>query len=386
MSDCPRHTLPDVASESLSGEAHSDEDAGVATTRPQLMTAAAWAVIGLGLLTLIAALAVARVLLVPILMAFLLSLVFSPLVRWLRRRGIAEPLSALVIVIALLIGLVATTASLAMPVSDWLDNVPNIVREAEQKLRSVAGVATAMTEAGEQLEDAASGTVQDEDAPVEVVISEQGPLTTIALGAPIIVGQTVFVFILMFFILASGSLFYERLVSIMPTFGEKKRAIQIAYDIERDVSRYLLSITAINVGLGIAIGVALALLGMPNPVAFGLLAFMLNFVPFLGAIGGVVISFGVALIALPTAFDAFVVAGVYFALTSLEGQIVTPWLVGRQLQLNTVVILIAVAFWAWLWSVMGMIMAVPLLVCVHVLCRHIPPLKPFGQFLAGRQD
>ena len=96
------------------------------------------------------------------------------------------------------------------------------------------------------------------------------------------------------------------------------------------------------------------------------------------------ISFAVALVALPTAFDAFVVAAIYFALTSIEGQLVTPWLVGRQLRLNTVVILIAVAFWAWLWSVMGMIMAVPLLVCLRVLCRHIAPLQPLGEFLAGR--
>lgn len=190
----------------------------------------------------------------------------------------------------------------------------------------------------------------------------------------------------MFFILASGSLFYERLVRVMPTLKEKKKALKIAYDIERDVSRYLLAITAINAGLGLSIGTAMWFLGMPNPLAFGLLAFMLNFVPFLGAIGGVIISFGVALVALPTAFDAFTVGAAYFALTSIEGQLITPWLVGRHLRLNTVVILIAVAFWAWLWSIMGMIMAVPLLVCLRVFCKHVAPLRPFGEFLAGRDD
>ncbi|KIT17061.1 AI-2E family transporter [Jannaschia aquimarina] len=351
-----------------------------------LGTAVGWAIIVLAILAVLAALAVARVFVVPVIMAFLLALVFSPLCRWFRRRGVPEPVAALAIVLGLLAGLAATSFSLALPVSGWLEDAPGIAREAERKLRVLAGYAEAVSEAGRQIEEAAASGEGTEAAPVEVVIAEQGPLTTVALGAPLIVAQTVFVLILTFFILASGSLFYERLVRVMPTLTEKKRALQIAYDIERDVSRYLLSITVINAGLGLAVGLAMALLGMPSPLAFGLLAFALNFVPFLGAIGGVAISFAVALVTLPTAFDAFVVAAVYFALTSVEGQVVTPWLVGRRLRLNTVVILIAVAFWAWLWSVMGMIMAVPLLVCLRVLCQHVEPLRPFGEFLAGRED
>ncbi|MFQ6550275.1 AI-2E family transporter [Aestuariibius sp. 2305UL40-4] len=349
-------------------------------------TAVGWAIIGLAVLALLTALAIAQVFIVPVIMAFLLALVFSPLCRWSQRRGVPEPLSALVIVVGLLTALAATTLSLALPVTGWLEDAPSIAREAERKLRGLMGVAETVTDAGRQIEEAATAGDGAEGAPIEVVVAEEGPLTTIALGAPLVVAQTIFIMILTFFILASGSLFYERLVHVMPTMTEKKRALQIAYDIERDVSRYLLSITAINAGLGVAVGCTMALLGMPSPLAFGLLAFSLNFVPFLGAIGGVAISFGVALISLPTAFDAFVVAAAYFALTSIEGQLVTPWLVGRRLRLNTVVILIAVAFWAWLWSIMGMIMAVPLLVCLRVLCKHVEPLKPFGEFLAGRDD
>ncbi|WP_299794403.1 AI-2E family transporter [uncultured Marivita sp.] len=362
-----------------------DQDAQV-VNRTDFDTAVGWAIIGLALLALLAALAIARVFIVPVIMAFLLALVFSPLCRWFRRRGVPEPLSALLIVVSLLAALAVTSYTLALPATGWLEDAPSIAREAERKLRGFMGVAEAVTDAGREIEEAATGGDEAEDAPIEVVVAEEGPLTTIALDAPLIVAQTIFIMILMFFILASGSLFYERLVRVMPTMTEKKRALQIAYDIERDVSRYLLSITAINAGLGVAVGCAMALLGMPSPLAFGLLAFALNFVPFLGAIGGVVISFGVALVSLPTAFDAFVVAAVYFALTSIEGQLVTPWLVGRRLRLNTVVILIAVAFWAWLWSVMGMIMAVPLLVCFRVLCQHVEPLKPFGEFLAGKDD
>ncbi|MDU8942469.1 AI-2E family transporter [Ovoidimarina sediminis] len=350
-----------------------------------------WAVIGLGLLALVGALAIARVFLVPVILAFLLALVFSPVCRAARRRGIPEPVTALGIVLLLLLGIFATTVSIAVPASGWIDDAPAITREVERKLRVLAGYAEAFTEAGKQIENAAESATggaaeAGADEPVKVEVAEQGPLTTIALSAPLIVAQTVFVLILMFFVLASGSLFYERLVGVMPTFADKKKAIQIAYEIEREVSRYLLSVTTINAGLGLAIGIAMAVVGMPNPLAFGLLAFALNFIPFLGAIAGVAISFAVALVALPTAYEAFIVAAVYFSLTAIEGQLVTPWLVGRQLRLNTVVILIAVAFWAWLWSIMGTIMAVPLLVCVRVFCWHIPALQPFGDFLAGRDD
>ena len=199
-----------------------------------------------------------------------------------------------------------------------------------------------------------------------------------------VAAQVVLVLILVYFVLASGSLFYERLVEVMPTFADKKRAISIAYDIEREVSRYLLSITLINAGLGVAVGTAFALLDMPTPMLFGLLAFALNFVPFIGAIIGTGLSFAVALVSMDTAADALLVAATFWALTAVEGQFVTPMLVGRQLRLNTVVILISVAFWAWLWSIMGMLMAVPLLVSFRVLCRHVPQLSAVEGFLSDR--
>lgn len=344
-----------------------------------------WAIIFLAGLAFLTALAVARVFLVPVILALLLALVFSPLCRWMWRRGIPEALSAAVIVLLLLVGILATTTTLAVPVSTWIQDAPQIAREVEWKLRSITGIAEAMMEASEKVEEATQPKNEDGSEPVEVVLQERGPLSVIAFNAPLIAGQTVFVLILLYFVLASGDLFYERLVRVMPTFADKRRAIAIARDIERDVSRYLLSITAINAGLGVCVGIAMALLGMPNPLLFGLLAFALNFVPFLGALIGTALTFTVALVSLPTAFDAFLVAATFWGLTAIEGQFVTPMLVGRKLQLNTVVILVAVAFWAWLWSIMGMLMAVPLLVSFRVLCRHVPQLRPVEQFLSARE-
>ncbi|MEJ6390574.1 AI-2E family transporter [Gymnodinialimonas ulvae] len=335
-------------------------------------------------LAVIYSLAVARVFIVPVILAFLLALVFSPLCRWFRRRGVPEPVSAGAILLGLVAGLFIMTLSLAAPVSQWIEDAPFIAQELQQKLRGLAGIAEAVAEANEQVQEVADPSDDEIDDPMEVVVRSGGPLTSVAYGAPVILGQTAFVLLLLYFILASGPLFYERLVRVMPTLADKKRAVRIAYDVEREVSRYLLTITVINAGLGAAVTVSFSLLDMPSAVVFGLLAFALNYVPFIGAIIGTFLTLAVALVTKDTATAAFLVAFTYWALTSIEAQVVTPLAVGRRLKLNTVVILIAVAFWAWIWSIMGMLMAVPLLVTLRVFCDHVPQLKPVGAFLSGR--
>lgn len=353
--------------------------------RSDLTVASQWAVIILAMLALVAAVAVARVFLVPVILAFLLALVFSPLCRWLRRRGVPEPLSSAAIVLALFASIVAVTGALAVPVSEWISDAPRIALEIELKLKDILGLAEVLQKVDEQVGSATKSVADSvSSGPVEVVVRERGPITVVALGAPLVAAQVVLVLILVYFVLASGSLFYERLVQVMPTFADKKRAISIAYDIEREVSRYLLSITVINAGLGVAVGTVFAFLDMPTPVLFGLLAFALNFVPFIGALIGTGLSFAVALVSMDTAAAALLVAAAFWALSAVEGQFVTPMLVGRQLRLNTVVILVSVAFWAWLWSIMGMLMAVPLLVCFRVLCRHVPQLSSVEAFLSDR--
>ena len=122
---------------------------------------------------------------------------------------------------------------------------------------------------------------------------------------------------------------------------------------------------------------------MPSPVLFGLAAFLLNYVPYLGSVGGVIIATLVALFVFDDLFTPLMVGGSYLLLTSVEGQLITPYFVSRRLQLNTVVVFLTVALWAWLWSVLGMIIAVPVLVVVRVLAEHIPGLNKFGNFLAG---
>jgi predicted PurR-regulated permease PerM len=202
--------------------------------------------------------------------------------------------------------------------------------------------------------------------------------------APRLAAQAGFVLVLLFFLIASGDMFYEKIVHVMPTFTDKRKALRIAFDIERRLARYLSTITLINALLGVSVGVAMWMYDMPTPELFGLMAFLLNFVPYVGAVIGIALSVLIALITFPDPWVSLLVGGTYLALTSIEGQLITPYFVGRVLQLNTVIVFLAIAFWAWLWSVVGMIIAVPMLVVVRVFAEHVDTLEPLGDFLTAR--
>jgi predicted PurR-regulated permease PerM len=344
-----------------------------------------WAVIGIFVILLIQALAYARAFLMPLVLAVLLALVFSPLRRMLERAGLGSGLAALLIVGGLLATTIAGIATLATPASEWIDNAPQIGRQLQERMREIRGAAEGMREAAEQVDTIAKGGEEPADPEVQkVVVEDSGFFADFALFAPGILAQMAFTLFLLFFLLASGDMFYEKLVYAMPTFADKRRAIRIAHDIERKLSRYLFTITLINVLLGVAIGGAMWALGMPNPLLFAVIGCLLNYIPFLGSMIGVLIAVIVGMISLDSAGEALVAGGAYFALTALEGQLITPWFVGRSLQLNTVVVFVSVTLWAWLWSVTGMLLATPLLVMIRTLCEHIPALERFGNFLSAR--
>jgi len=158
----------------------------------------------------------------------------------------------------------------------------------------------------------------------------------------------------------------------------------IARDLEHQISRYLAAITVINAGLGLAIGLALWAVGMPNPLLWGIAAFLLNYLPFLGAIAGTLGVGMVALVTFDTAGQALLAPLAYYTLTSIEGQVITPLMLGRQLAINTVAVFVTVMLWVWLWGVPGAFLAVPVLVIVKVLADNLPQMQGFGRFLEGR--
>ena len=358
---------------------------------PEAGGAPRWAVVGIFLLLLVGGLAFARTFLTPVILGFLLALVFSPVRRALSRSRIPDGLGAALIVLGLVAVLLLMGYLLSAPVAGWVEDAPRIgdrLAERVREIRASLGGGDDGPSVGEvvkQVEEAAGAAGAGGGGDVqEVVVQEESSLGRLASSAPDVVIQTVMVLVLLFFILASGDMFYEKIVHVMPTSGDKRRAMRIARDIERKLSQYLFTISVINAGLGAAIGLAMWALDMPSPLLFGLLGCLLNYVPYVGAIGGMVVTLAVGLLTFDSPAASLVPAAIYYLLTAIEGQFVTPYFVGRNLRLNTVVVFIAVAFWAWLWSIVGMLVAVPLLVTVRTFCEHIPELEPLGDFLSAR--
>jgi predicted PurR-regulated permease PerM len=337
------------------------------------------AIIGIFVILLVGSLHFARDLLVPVAMAFIFAVLLSPIVRVLGKIGVSAGISATIIVAGLVMLIGVGGYSLSGPVAGWIDNAPRIGREIQGKLAVLRDSMGFVTQVNQQVSDLAG---KDDPKVQQVAVKEPGLLNRAALGVPAIVAKVGLTLVLLLFLLAAGDLFREKLVKVLPTLSDKKRAVHISRDIEREVSRYLLTITVINAGCGAAIGAGMFMLDMPNPFLWGVLAFFLTFIPYLGALIGSALVFAVALVSFPTLGYALLAPGIYLVVAIIEGQFVTPMVVGSRLEMNPVAILLSVAFWGWLWGVVGVLIAVPLLVMIKVFSDHVEGLEAIGEFLA----
>jgi predicted PurR-regulated permease PerM len=357
----------------------------VAVQEPVLVSATGIlrvSIIGIFLMMAGGALYFAQDLLIPLCLAFLFSVLLSPIVRGLSRLGIYEGLSATLIVLTAVAIIAAGAWSLSGPVAQWIDDAPRIGVAIQEKLAVLRGWFGFVEQVSNQVEQAAGGS--DPDV-MRVVLKEPGFLKSAATGVPEVLTKVGLTLFLLLFLLASGDLFREKLVKVLPTLSDKKRAVQIARDIEREVSRYLLTITGINIATGFLVGLGLWAIGMPNPLLWGVLATFLTYIPYLGAAIGISLVGAVALVSFDTFGHALLAPAVYLAVATLEGQALTPMIVGRRLEMNAVAILISVAVWAWLWGVIGALIAVPFLVIIKVISFHVESMEAVGRFLGARE-
>src|SRR4029077_10877476 len=178
------------------------------------------------------------------------------------------------------------------------------------------------------------------------------------------------------------SVFLTKLIKLLPTMTDKKRAVSIANEIDTHVSRYLLTVTLINIGLGIAVGTTAGLLGLRNPVMWGAMVALLNFVPYLGALTGIICMTLGAIMSFDSVGYALIFPAIYLGFAMLEGNFITPWIMGRRLTLNPVIVLFSLIFWGWMWGVPGAILAVPILAAFKIFCAHLEPTEPIAEFLS----
>jgi predicted PurR-regulated permease PerM len=322
----------------------------------------------------------ARDLIVPLVLALLIYLTLMPLVRFLSLRGIPEFVSATVLVVAIALGVGGAVMMLSDPFMQLINDAPRIVDDVKAKLNIVRRPVEALIEAGKQVEELA----RERETTVEVTATRQGLLSWAAGTVVGLVTMSGVTLVLIVLLLSSGDLFLQKLVRVMPTLTDKKKALRIVHDIEGEVSRYLLTITLINSCLGVLIGGCMALLGMPQPALWGIVAALLNFIPYIGAAAGILSVTAVAIVSFPTLSAAVLPPLAYLVVNVIENNLVTPLILGRRLELNAVVILVALAFWGWLWGIVGTLMAVPLLVVTKVFCDHFPGLSGVGEFLSGQ--
>jgi len=343
-----------------------------------------YAVTGIFIILSIYALFFGRDFFMPVMLAFLFALTLTPVVRFLRKRGIPSPLSATLLVAASASAIGLGGYALSGPVIQLVNDAPSIGRTLTERIEELRDPFDRLMQISRQIDNVTDTT--DEAGVLKVAVQQPGILSQAA--GTMLSGLTnaAIVFVLSMFLLASGTMFYEKIVQSFSTLSDKKRALRIVYDVEREVSRYLFTVALINAALGTIIALGLWALGMPTPFLWGVMAALLNFLPYIGAMATIVVVAVISIVSFDSIGYAMIAPAFVVVCQVMEGQIISPLIVGRRLELNAVAIFIAVAFWSWLWGFVGALIAVPLLVVVKVFCDHFEGLQYFGNFLAAQQS
>ncbi|MEJ6395979.1 AI-2E family transporter [Gymnodinialimonas sp. 2305UL16-5] len=361
----------------------SDEALATERTR-ELLARLQIPIIGIFCVLLLQALVWASDFLIPLTAAILGYFVLNRPRRWLQKMGIPALLSATLFTVILTALLIFLLVQLSAPAAQFIDDLPSLMQLINEKLQASGGTLEAINDATVAAEEIIED--QDQETVAVEVVSDTGIITTLFSMAPGFLSRIVFALLLLFFLVSSGDLFLTKTIQSFDRFADKRRAVEVLYSIEDRLGYYLGGITLINVGLGIAIGVAMSLWGVPGAIVFGFMAFCLNFVPFLGGLLGASIAAAVAFVSLDGTWAAAGVFMTYVALTSIEGQFVTPMLISRRMKLNTTVVFLSVAFFAWIWSIMGMVVALPILIVAKIACDETPSFRTLGRFLGDLDD
>src|ERR1700688_3704310 len=323
-----------------------------------------------------------RSLLLPLVLALLLWLLWSPVVRVLKRLRIPEPLGAGLVLLTVLGGVGFGIYQLSGPAVDWMQRAPQSLRAAEVKLRDIKRSVQRLGRATEQVERMADVSANPGQRPAAVEVQSTPTLRERLFSqATDLVTDAVVMLILLYFLLASGDLFLRKLIRVLPRLEDKRRAVDIARQVERDISGYLGTVTMINLGLGAAVAICFTLIGVPNPLLWGVMVTFTNFVPYLGPAINYAVFVMIGLLTFDTVPRMLAPAGLFLVLNVLEAYLFTPMVLGTRLTLNPVMLFVGLTFWGWLWGIVGAILAVPIIVVCKIFCDHIEPLAPIGEVL-----
>jgi predicted PurR-regulated permease PerM len=335
---------------------------------------------GLFLLAVLAACYAAGEILLPIVLAFVLKLVLQPIMRALGRLHVPQVIAALLIILVLFGTLIGLGAALSAPAASWAQKLPSAIPKLENRMRFIIRPFVTLENYIEKAQALAPGAVPKS---VSVTIRGPGLLDDLLASTRSFAGGLFETALVLFFMLISGDIFLRRLVEILPRFRNKRQAVEISQQIEHDVSVYLFTITIMNLAVGVSYGLVTLACGLDDPLLWGAVAFLLNFVPILGPALGVCVFLLVGLLSMNTLWRAFLPAAFYLLIHVTEGEILLPMLLARRFTINPVLVVLALVFWYWMWGVPGAILATPMLAITKIVCDRVRPLRAFGHFIEG---
>jgi predicted PurR-regulated permease PerM len=313
----------------------------------------------------------------PVILALLMSLLLLPVVRFFQRARIPEGLGAALAIISLVVLLLGLGSLITRPLAAFVGDFPTNLEKIRGKIAFLSGPLTEIAQASKQVEQ----LVSTNQGSVVLSLKEQSLLQILFSQTPGFLAKVVIVVVLCYFLLVHGELFIRKTVKLVPTFQDKRRVVEIAREIEMSISRYLTSVTLLNLGLGACVGMVAALVGLANPLMWGGAAFFLNYVPFIGSACGIVLIGIASFMQFENVWYAVLAPAAYLFLNSLESNFVTPHVLGRRMTLNPVAIIISFLFWGWLWGVPGVLLAVPILAATKIFCDRVAEFAFLGEYL-----
>ena len=336
---------------------------------------------GLFVLAGLAALYVASAIILPVVLAFILMLLLRPAVRLLERVHVPRPLGALLIIVLVVGTLVGLVAALSVPAATWAERLPLGIPRLEAHLEVLKRPIQAVQVLIEKAEKAA-----DSPGPKGTTVAirrDLGISAVLFAGTRAVLDGLFTTVLVLYFLLVSGDIFLRRLVEVLPRFSSKRQAVDISEQIEEDISAYLVTITIMNVIVGVATAAAMYLCGLGDALLWGAVAFLLNYIPILGPLFGTGIFLLAGMLTFDSLWWALLPPTLYFSIHLVEGEALTPMLLARRFTLNPVLVILALVFWFWMWGVPGAILAVPLLAILKIVSDRVRPLKALGHFLEG---
>jgi len=328
----------------------------------------------------VTALALGREFFIPIALALCFQALLTPLVRGLGRLRIPAPAGAAIVVLGALAVLVVGAWALSGPASEWVDKAPANIATARRKLREIGRPLDRLTAAAEGTPavNPAPAPTPAEAAPGPAVPSLfaqlLGRATTVVTGG-------LEVIVLVYLMLAAGNMLFRKLVKLLPAPDDLRTATDILNKTERIVANYLTITALINVGQGIAVGLAMWAIGMPDPFIWGIVTFVLEFIPYLGG----VIIVGLLLIdgfsVFPGLGQVLVPPAIYLVISMLQNNVVSPYAYGNRLKLNPLAVMIFVLFWWFIWGIPGVFLAIPIAATLKVLGDQVPRMGTLAELL-----